>query len=161
MNFLFDKFTINKMRKHLISLFEYNDWANRKLLETIKLLPEKEDAMKLFSHLISAQDKWFNRISKHKEDSLFNWFGETHSIETVEQKWNESYKNWNDLLKNTEIQTDEDIIFKRPSDDKELKVRLEDLILQLNYHSIHHVRIQQVFLLFAEQYWRYEHDFQA
>jgi uncharacterized damage-inducible protein DinB len=62
------------MKQYLIDFFKYNDWANRKLLESIRQLPDNVEAVKLFNHLIAAQNKWLNRITKEKDDNAIVWF---------------------------------------------------------------------------------------
>jgi hypothetical protein len=51
-----------EMKQYLIDTFKFNDTANRKVLEKIKLLPEKTEAIKLFSHLITCQLRWMAGI---------------------------------------------------------------------------------------------------
>lgn len=127
------------MKQHLIDSFNYNDWANRQLLETIKQLPEKQKAVELFSHFIHAQDKWYNRITKQKEDSTFAWMTPVLPLEELEAKWMTSVNAWLNLLNTkTENQLQEDVIFNRAHDGKAMAITLADLCLQLNYHSIHH-----------------------
>jgi uncharacterized damage-inducible protein DinB len=127
------------MKKYLTEFFTYNNWANRKLLETVLILPEKSEAIKLFSHLISTQNKWLNRITKEADDSTFSWFGENLPAEELEAAWQKSITPWLELLeKQTEETLEEDVIFNRPSDGKIMSLKLRDLLLQLNYHNIHH-----------------------
>ncbi|HEY5534408.1 MAG TPA: hypothetical protein VIL99_05685 [Ignavibacteria bacterium] len=40
------------MKQYLIDFFKYNNWANRKLLDSMMQMPDKEEAVKLFSHFI-------------------------------------------------------------------------------------------------------------
>jgi uncharacterized damage-inducible protein DinB len=132
-------FETRKMKKHLTEFFHYNDWANRKLLETVLILPEKSEALKLFSHLIATQNKWLNRITKQADDSTFPWFGEVLPVEELAAKWQESLKPWLELLeKQTEETLEKYVILNRPSDGKAMSLKLRDLLLQLNYHNIHH-----------------------
>ncbi|MCB0428828.1 MAG: DinB family protein [Flavobacteriales bacterium] len=127
------------MKEYLIKLFNYNDWANRKLLEIIKQLPDKEDAIKLFSHLITSQDKWLNRVTRQTDDNSYHWFGQIFPIESIEKNWLESFQKWADTLQSaSESDLNNNIVFVRVTDKKEMKVKLKDIILQLNYHSIHH-----------------------
>ena len=130
---------IHMMKEYLIQTFRYNDGANKQLLEAIQNLPDKEDAIKLFSHLITAQDKWFNRIAKKVDDSSLAWSGPVFPEKELAQRWEVSVTNWISLLENeTEAGLENMISFKRPSDGKTMGVSLKDLALQLNYHSIHH-----------------------
>jgi len=127
------------MKQYLIDFFHYNDWANRRLLEAIKQVSEKDETVKLFSHLISAQNKWLNRVTNERTDSTNEWFGTPLELEQLESRWNESVTRWLQLLESkNEEDLETTVIFARPSDGKKLSVKLCDLVLQINYHSINH-----------------------
>jgi uncharacterized damage-inducible protein DinB len=127
------------MKEYLIQTFNYNDWANKQLLTAILSLPDKTEAVKLFSHLITAQDKWLNRIEKKTGDSTLTWFGPVFPENELAQRWEQSITKWITLLEaETEAGLENKVTFIRPSDGKTMGVRLKDLALQLNYHSIHH-----------------------
>lgn len=127
------------MKTYLIDTFRYNDWANKQILEAISTLPHKEEVIKLLSHLITAQDKWFNRIGKEKEDSALAWSEPVYSEEELAGKWKNSIDQWIHFLENhTEPILEEPIIFDRASDRKKMSVTIKNVMLQLNYHSIHH-----------------------
>jgi len=127
------------MKKYLLDFFKYNDWANKKVLEAIREVPEKEDALKLFSHLVNSLDKWKNRITNEVEDSLLNWYGQFFNMDEIESKWNKSIGWWIKLLEKTgDSELEKEIIFTRPNDGIKMAVKFRDLLLQLNYHSIHH-----------------------
>ena len=61
------------MKQYLIETFSYNDLTNKKLLEKIKLLPDKTESTKLFSHLINAQYKWMARILQDEAALKMSW----------------------------------------------------------------------------------------
>ena len=127
------------MKPYLINFFKYNDWANLKLLATIKQLPDQEEAIKFFSHFITSQDKWMNRITKQIEDSSLTWFNPIFPVDEFETKWKESINRWIAFIENsTNEELEKDIIFVRANDNKKMGVKIMDVILQLNYHSIHH-----------------------
>ena len=53
-------------------LFEYDKWANDRIFEALKKLPSSEkqkEAERLFSHLLTAQRVWVNRIQKQPAPS--------------------------------------------------------------------------------------------
>jgi uncharacterized damage-inducible protein DinB len=127
------------MKQYLIDFIHYNDWANRRVLEAIKQVPEKDEIVKLFSHLISAQNKWLNRITNEQADSANEWFGHSLTFDQLEGRWNESIDRWLKLLESkNETDLDTAVIFTRPSDGKKLSVKLRDMVLHINYHSINH-----------------------
>lgn len=127
------------MKEYLIDFFKYNDWANRQLLDTIKQLQDTEGSVKLYSHLILAQDKWLNRILNTKDDNSLAWMTPVITMNDLGQMWHNSVNKWIDLIvSKTEEQLLEEIIFNRANDGRKMCIKLIDLVLQLNYHSIHH-----------------------
>lgn len=127
------------MKTHLIDSLKYNDWANQKLLSVIKQLPNKEESITLFSHLINAQDKWYNRITNQQNDQSLSWSTPVFLLEELEGRWENSVTVWIELINSkTEFELQENVIFTRASDGKQMGIKLVDLVLQLNYHSIHH-----------------------
>jgi len=127
------------MKTHLVDSLKYNDWANQKLLPVIKQLPDKEGSIKLFSHLINAQDKWYNRITKQQDDTALAWSTPVFLLEELEEHWKNSISIWIDLITSkTEAELQEIVVFIRASDSKQMGIKLVDLVLQFNYHSIHH-----------------------
>lgn len=127
------------MKQYLQDFFNYNSKANKQLLEAIYQLPQKDESVKLFSHLILAQDKWFNRITNEKDDSSNHWMLPVVPLNELAFRWDQSINRWLSLIEqksDTELQ--DDVVFKRASDGKVMGIKLIDLILQLNYHIIHH-----------------------
>ena len=51
------------MKAYLTQLFEYDKWANHQLLARFeKQFPQNERIYELFSHLLSAQRNWLDRL---------------------------------------------------------------------------------------------------
>ena len=47
------------MKQHLIDTFCFNDWRNKKMLSAIqKKMTDKTEAAAIFSHLITAPNRW-------------------------------------------------------------------------------------------------------
>jgi uncharacterized damage-inducible protein DinB len=127
------------VKDYLLNTFRYNDWANQQLLEAIGTLPDKQETIKLFSHLITAQDKWFNRLVKEKDDNTFSWSAPVFPEQDLKAQWKQSVEKWIRILEShTGPELEKDIIFTRSSDRKSMSVSIKDVMLQLNYHSIHH-----------------------
>ena len=108
------------------------------VLGKIKLLPDKTEAIRFFSHLINSQDKWLKRIELYPNDPKMDWWEPAYSLEELEPKWNESLKRWIDFLNSL---SENDLYEERKFigyDGTHWSVPLKDIALQLNYHSIHH-----------------------
>jgi uncharacterized damage-inducible protein DinB len=127
------------MKRYLIDFFKFNDWANRKLLDTIKNIPDKEEPVKLFGHIIMAQNRWYNRITKKHDDSTQSWSGSVIPLDQLEGAWSDSLGKLIHILESgDETILENKIVFRRPSDSKDMIVKMQDIMLQLNYHSVGH-----------------------
>jgi uncharacterized damage-inducible protein DinB len=127
------------MKQYFLDFFRYNDWAFRQLLKSIVTLPEKDELVRLLGHLIAAQDRWLNRVTKEADDGAHSWTGSTIPMEELETRWDSSVTKWLRLLNESDEAILENyIVFKRPSDSKSMRIKLRDIILQINYHSIGH-----------------------
>ena len=126
------------MKDHLIDSFVFNDYANKKMLDKICGLPDKDECVKFFSHIINSQNKWMARILRQNHAPQMSWWDPVYALEQLEQQWSKSLQAWISFLKDkTEEQIFNDVKFIG-YDGSEWKARLVDIALQLNYHSIHH-----------------------
>ena len=127
-----------EFKQYLIDTFLFNDRSNKMVLEKIKQLPDKTEAIRFFSHLVNSQNKWLKRIQVYPEDPKMNWWEPTYQLEELESKWNESLQQWIDFLNGLS----EDELYEEKKfigyDGAHWSVTLKDIALQLNYHSIHH-----------------------
>lgn len=126
------------MIQYLLDYLKYNDRANKQLLQTILTLPDKAEAMRLFSHIIYAQNKWYNRVTKERNDNDYDWSGPAFSELEAAQQWDNSYRQWEALLTAMDTDVEQYVYFTRKADGKLMKVKLRDIIFQINCHSVHH-----------------------
>ena len=67
-----------------------------------------------------------------------SWWEPVYSLEELENEWNKSFQLWLQLLdRKTEQQIFEDVRFIG-MDGGTWEAKFKDIVLQLNYHSIHH-----------------------
>jgi len=126
------------MIKYLLDTFSYNDLTNRKLLSKIAELPDKQEAIKLFSHLINSQYKWMARITHDPRAKKMSWWDPMYTEDQLEQEWTKSLALWINYLKSqTEKELDTEVTFVG-IDGSKWAATPKDIALQLNYHSIHH-----------------------
>jgi uncharacterized damage-inducible protein DinB len=126
------------LREYLIDSFNYNDWANKLVLQKVRQLADPQEAARFFSHLINSQNKWLKRIEVYPEDPKMDWWQPVYPLEELETQWNESLQHWINLL---EMLSEQELNEKKKFigyDGAHWSVPLKDIALQLNYHSIHH-----------------------
>ena len=126
------------MKNYLIDTFRFNDATNKKLLGKIKLLSSKTECVRLFSHLINCQYKWMARILLDPKADEMSWWDPVYTFDELEQEWTQSVEPWIDYLTaRTEEELSAELTFIG-FDGGRYAVSLQDIALQLNYHSIHH-----------------------
>lgn len=126
------------MKQYLIDTFDYNDWANRQTLKTIQLMPRPDEAIRLFSHLITSQNKWLARIKNDEQESHMAWFEPPYPFDELEARWEKSLAAWLSFLDQATAEDLEREIRYVSSDGNAYSSAIRDIALQLNYHSIHH-----------------------
>ena len=127
-----------EMKAYLLDTFAFNDRANRQVLAKIMELPEKTEAVRLFSHLIRSQDKWLARLEQYPRDPGMSWWDPPFEAGELEREWTRSLGAWQGFLQGQ----DESALFEEVRwvgfDGAHWTTALKDIPLQLNYHSIHH-----------------------
>jgi uncharacterized damage-inducible protein DinB len=115
------------------------------MIEKIKQLPDKEAAVKYMSHLANSQYKWMARIMQDPKAPQMDWWKPVYKLEELETEWEKSLQLWIDYLKN---KTDEEIsreVTFVGFDGGMYAATPRDIMLQLNYHPIHHrAQIQMI-----------------
>ena len=127
-----------EMRNYLEDTFRYNDYANKKVLEKIRQLPDKWECIKFFSHLINCQYKWMARIVQDPKAPGMSWWDPVYPLDNLETEWNKSLQLWLDFLSDkTDGEIAKEVSFTG-MDGGQWSATPQDICLQLNYHSIHH-----------------------
>ena len=127
-----------EMKRYLLETFAFNDRANRQVLTKIRELPEKDEAVRLFSHLIRSQNKWLARLEQYPRDPGMSWWDPAYELDALEAEWERSLGAWQNFLQ----KKNESALFEAVQwvgfDGAHWTAALKDIPLQLNYHSIHH-----------------------
>jgi uncharacterized damage-inducible protein DinB len=127
-----------QMKQYLIDTFQFNDYANKLSLAKTRDLPEKDECVKFFSHLINSMNKWLGRIDQPPGYKELDWWLPVYELEELEQQWDESVKRWIEFIESkTEEELFEEVEFYG-FDGGDHAAVIKDIALQLNYHSIHH-----------------------
>ncbi len=126
------------MKQYLIETFQYNDYANKLALAKIRELPEKDECIRFFSHLINSMNKWLARIEQTLGYEELDWWLPVYELDQIEPKWDECLKRWLDFIDSkTEEELSKEVEFYG-FDGGDWAAVIKDIALQLNYHSIHH-----------------------
>lgn len=127
-----------KMKQHLIDTFLYNDQANKRTLAKIKEVPDQDECVRLFSHLINSMNKWLGRIRQSPGYTELDWWEPGYKLGELEQKWDECLKCWIEFIESKkERDLFEEVEFIG-FDGCDFAAVIKDIALQLNYHSIQH-----------------------
>jgi uncharacterized damage-inducible protein DinB len=126
------------MKTYLLNTFAWNDSANNKLLEKIKLLPDKTACIKFFSHLVNCQYKWMARIKQDEHAFSMSWWDPVYTLDELADQWKKSLDLWLQYIDSTsEEEMSKEVTFIG-FDGGLFAATPMDIALQLNYHSIHH-----------------------
>lgn len=127
-----------QMKSYLREFFEFNNQSNKKQIKKIKELPDKAEALRLFSHLINAQNKWLARVLQDTESVNMSWMDPVYEPDSIEEEWDKSLKRWIIFLDSKTEEELLEIVQYTGMDGGRWEAALKDIILQLNYHAIHH-----------------------
>jgi uncharacterized damage-inducible protein DinB len=120
------------MIDHLTHLFKYNNWATERTAKSISqtesVLP---DAIKLLSHIVSAQEIWLNRITGEKSE-ISPW--DSFTIDECINKSIEATSKWINLLEGK----DKDFLDKRIAYQNTKGEKFENTIKDICSHVINH-----------------------
>ncbi len=134
---------MNSMVEHFIHLFKFSDWATERTAESIRSTQKiTPDAIKLLSHIISAQYVWLSRITGEK-NNMTVW--DNFTIEECFTLSVEATSKWINLLegKNNEF-LEKRIKYKNTKGD-EFENSLKDIITHvLNHSTYHRAQIAQI-----------------
>ncbi len=126
------------LNKYLTDTFNYNDKANKQVLAKTADLPEKEEFVRFFSHLINCQFKWMARVVQNPDAQKMDWWNPVYAFEELASKWDESLQLWLNFIA---AKTEEELLTEVEFigfDGTPFAATPCDIALQLNYHSIHH-----------------------
>ena len=125
------------MKEHFIKLYQYNDWANKKILEIVSSnenFPEK--ALKYFSHLLIAEKTWRTRIKDEEIQQNGVWY----DIPRNELKdWvNENTAGYFEIINNPPGGNFETKIDYKNTKGVEFSTLLIDILAHVSTHSAYH-----------------------
>jgi len=123
------------MKEHFINLFEYNDWANRKIFYVLRDITQPpKSILDILSHIILSQETWLGRI----KGEYTNSFWENVALSDLEKRSQTSTEDWLRLLNDSdEIDLDKKYAYHNTKGAR-FETSLKDIITHLINHSTYH-----------------------
>jgi uncharacterized damage-inducible protein DinB len=136
------------MKEYYVHLFDYNDWANRLVINSLKEnSPENEKIHSLFSHLIIAQILWLNRLKKEEYEIKDFW--QLLDLNELDKLIERSTFDWKTFIKMQDEKELQSIYSYRNSKGKRYDNTLAQIMTHVINHSTYH-RAQVAALLREE-----------
>lgn len=124
------------IKHHFIHLFQYNSWATKESIESIQKLDSPSDRIiSLVSHVIAAQQIWFNRIVDDKT-TLSPW--EVYSFDECIGKSEEITSRWLNYLEHTSDEGLEKLIHYKNTKGDVFENSVKDILTHVINHSTYH-----------------------
>lgn len=124
------------MKEYFLKLFRYNEWANNRILEVLVSTPVRNgDILKLFSHIISAQRLWLERILN--SNIIFEIWN-TESLEGCIQMSKESSLAWIKFLERTDEASLKENVHYVNTKGLPFDNTVEDILAHVINHSTYH-----------------------
>ena len=127
-----------QLNSFLLELFDYNTKANKKILQKVKELPEKTECIRFLSHLINCQYKWMARIKGDSNQPQMDWWNPVYDLADLDNELVKSMQPWLSFISE---QTEAELLTEvhyNGIDNLEFAATPKDIIVQLNFHSVHH-----------------------
>ncbi len=125
------------MKEILINQIEFENWANEKLLASLKSVENLPDrAVLLLSHLMSANEMWLCRLNAVAvTTTLF----QERSLEESEKISIQNKAGWATLFSNFQENDFRKVIeFTFPIDGSKRNISVADAIFHVSHHSSYH-----------------------
>lgn len=119
-------------------LYNYDAWASRSVLDVLSRHTEAQhhgDALKLFSHLLGAQELWYARIAGDDYSGLEVW--PDYNLEKCRELLPALDGRWHELITKNESALDR-IIEYQNSSGVPFETALSDILYHVVIHGQHH-----------------------
>jgi uncharacterized damage-inducible protein DinB len=124
------------MKAYFIQLFDYDRFANLRILETIKKASDADKPLQLLAHLLAAQQIWLNRCEKEPATGVATW--PDWSVNIFESMINNHHQKWIKFLEGPDNEGFEQLISYKNTRGESFESKLSDILAHVINHSAHH-----------------------
>ena len=121
--------------EHLRELYNYNDWANRRLIIALKTSPS-EKARRILAHLLITEQEYYARL--YGKDSTDFDFWQDLSLEDCGKVAQENAENYEHLLKRFDDEGLGQIAEYKTSAGVSQRNTFREILTQVLFHSMSH-----------------------
>ena len=121
--------------EHLLELYEYNDWANRVLVRTLKE-NESQEALRYLSHILITEKEYFQRLYG-KDSTGFDFWPEL-KIGEMSDLARENAENYERLLKNFDDEGLGQTARYYTSEGEQVENTFREVLTHVLFHSMNH-----------------------
>ncbi len=134
------------MKQLLQQYAAYNIWANKKIIETAKLLPAEQINKEIMSsfpsvyktvlHLMEVENVWWERLKLSEHDTPSGWF--TGNFEELTKKLLELSAQWHNWIQNANEVNISHVFAYQNSKKEHFKQPVYEMLLHLFNHQTFH-----------------------
>ena len=118
-------------------MFNYNDWANKRVLDSFESTNNLEEkARLLFSHILISQTIWLERILGQQQ--TFKTTMQMLALDDCKTLSKQSTKNWLNFIQTPEAEKTNPIVNYKDTKGNDHQNRLSDIMTHVINHSSYH-----------------------
>ncbi|MGC4022505.1 MAG: DinB family protein [Cyclobacteriaceae bacterium] len=131
------------MKKYFLKLYQYNAWANKRVLSCLKQQNvSQEKILSLMGHIAAAEMLWLHRIKNLPKPDVKLW--SNYSLQEIEKMLIKIDPDWISFIETIE-QFDRELSYKNYTGDQ-FTNNVEDIMIHTANHASYH-RAQVAMLL--------------
>jgi len=119
---------------HLRTMFDYNNWANRRALASVT--PDNDAAMRLLGHLVAAEDVWMRRMQGESQPDVEIFPTMTH--DAIGAAFDDLRSRWAALLDTLDEAALAEVHSYHRSNGEARSARLLDVLQHVLNHASYH-----------------------
>jgi uncharacterized damage-inducible protein DinB len=134
------------MKKYFLDLFEFNNWANDKIILSLNGIEYnfgEYSPLKILSHIITVQETWLERVKGTKSYNIFLW--DEYSLQELEVLSFNNHKEWKKFITKLSDTSFTEYCTYKNSGSKKNTLMYQDIFQHvINHSSYHRGQINQI-----------------